>query len=696
MIHSVPVPFYSIPIERLRGVGPRIAARLREKGICTIEDLLYFCPISYINRTRIDAIAEAEEGKQSSFVGRIISAGSIYYRSTRKKGFQALLEDGTGSIFLNWFNVSGPHLKRLLDSGDDFFASGIVTRYGSHLQLIHPHIAEVKEGGLDDHCKIVPVYSEIQGVGQSIVGKLVREAFHCMTTAGFRGLVPASSENEHGMLPLVDALVALHLPEERAGTDLLTKARGRLILEEFFSFQTALFLKRKQSDVRGSDLPGSAGRYTRKFLKSLPFELTAAQKRVMKEIEADMTRNTSMNRLLQGDVGCGKTLCAVFAACLAMDCGFQVALMAPTEILAEQHYLSISNMLQIMGLEAALLTSSTGRQRSEVLNGLEKGQILFVIGTHALLGEDIRFSRLGLVIIDEQHKFGVLQRKAIIDKAFSPNVLAVTATPIPRTLSIVLYGHLDASIIDEIPPGRIPIKTMILEDQEKDRAYRLVLDEVGRGGQAYIVFPVIEEREEDELSGVLNQFEALAKGPFKNCRIGLLHGRLPVSEKDKVMNDFREREIELLACTTVVEVGLDLPNASVIVVHNAERFGLAQLHQLRGRVGRGSRASTCILLTDKGATEASRERLRIMEETGDGFRVAEADMALRGPGEVLGVRQSGLPKFRIGDVVEDAAMMSQARELARQVLPKLGREDSAFVREAAIERWGKDLGLVEA
>jgi ATP-dependent DNA helicase RecG len=690
------VRFHSIPVERLRGAGPKTVARLREKGIRTVEDLLYFCPISYEDRRTISMVGQAQEGKQCNFVGRIVSSGFVYHRSSRKKGFQALFEDASGSISLNWFNFSRPHLRNLVDTPGDFLVSGVVTRFGSQLQVIHPHVAAVGDGGLDDHCRMVPVYSEIQGVGQSIVRKLVREAFRCMESAEFRSPVPIGFEKKHRIVPFHEALTQLHFPDRAVGAEIMGKARRRLILEEFFSFQTALFMKRKQIRVTKRTSYNGGGRCVRMLLQSLPFQLTRAQKRAMAEIEGDMTSGASMNRLLQGDVGCGKTLCAVFAACIAMDNGFQVAFMAPTEILAEQHYLSVKPLLHPMGVSMALLSASAASKRGEILKGLESGEILFVVGTHSLLEEGVRFSGLGLVIIDEQHKFGVLQRKAVIDKASSPNVLAVTATPIPRTLSMVCYGDLDVSVIDEAPPGRRPIKTVIYDDRERAEVYRSVLNEVARGGQAYLVFPVIEEQGEGGLSGVVNQFEWLARGPFQGYTVDMLHGRMPVDEKDEIMKRFREGEIRILVCTTVIEVGLDLPNATIVVIHHAERFGLAQLHQLRGRVGRGTRESVCILLTGQDGTDISRERLRIMAETNDGFRIAEADMMLRGPGEILGLRQSGLPKFRVGDVVEDAATMRQARELTERIIPELTVSELARIREVVIERWGVNLGLVEA
>lgn len=689
-----PVRIGSLPIEQLRGVGPRTAERLRAKGICRAIDLLYFCPVSYTDRRVITTISSAEEAKPSSFVGRITSFNSVYCGRSRKKGFQALLEDATGSIRLSWFNFSRPYLERLLVRQGNFFVSGIVTRFDGQLQLIHPYIAWNESGRWEDERRIVPVYSEIQGVGQSIVRRLVKESFDCMATAGFRGLIPMPSEKYNDIMPLADALTSLHFPDD-VGDGLLARARGRLILEEFFSFQAALFLKKIQPQINKNTRRPRASGLMRDFFKSLSFELTTAQNRVMNEIEQDFTRNTPMNRLLLGDVGCGKTLCTLFAACLAMDNGFQVAFMAPTEILAEQHYLSIRPALQAIGIESVLVTSSVYGKES-ALEGLKKGSIMLAVGTHALIEGDVRFYRLGLVIIDEQHRFGVLQRKAIIDKAVSPNVLAVTATPIPRTLSLVLYGHLDVSVIDEMPPGRLPVKTLVWGNEKKDQTYRLVRDELRRGGQAFLVFPVIEGRETDGLSGVTNQFDELTSGPFLGLSAGLLHGRLPVNEKERVMKGFKEGEIQLLACTTVIEVGLDVPNASMIVIHHAERFGLAQLHQLRGRVGRGARQSICVLLTDHDSTEMSRERLRIMEETTDGFRIAEADMAIRGPGELLGVRQSGLPRFRIGDVVVDKDVMSQARDLVLKILPGLAENEVAVFRQAVDERWGKDMGLADA
>lgn len=689
------VRFQSIPLERLRGIGPKTARRLHEKGIRTVEDLLYLCPNSYEDRLTLIPINEAKEGRQCSFVGRIVSSGPVYYRRSRKKGFQAVIEDGTGSISLSWFNFSRPHLETLCSEKGDVFVAGVATRFGARMQIIHPYVAPIKAGQPEDHCRIVPIYPDVQGLSQSIIRKLVTEALRSAEPAGFWDLIPPRLEGKHGIESLRHAMTRLHSPEGIAEPGLLGQARRRLILEEFLSFQAALFMKKRKIKTRGQASNEGKGRLAGQFLASLPFPLTAAQKRVMGEIEDDMARHEPMNRLLQGDVGCGKTLCAIFAACMAIDCGFQVAFLAPTEILAEQHFLSVQSALQPVGVSATLLTASAQQKRGEVLNGLEKGNTLFVVGTHALLEEDVRFSRLGLVIIDEQHKFGVLQRKAIIDKARFPNVLAVTATPIPRTLSIVFYGELDVSIIDEMPSGRRPIKTLLWDDQRRNEAYRLTLDEVMKGGQAYLVFPVIEGNDEEGLRGVRNQSEQLAAGPFQEVGVGMLHGRMPISERDQIITRFRKGEIRILVSTTVIEVGLDVPKATVIVIHHAERFGLAQLHQLRGRVGRGARESVCLLLTGREGTEISRERLRIMEETTDGFRIAEADMMLRGPGEVLGLRQSGLPRFRVGDMVEDAPIMRLARELTEKTIPELTAPEFAAVEGAVLDRWGANLGLMD-
>jgi ATP-dependent DNA helicase RecG len=429
-------------------------------------------------------------------------------------------------------------------------------------------------------------------------------------------------------------------------------------------------------------------------VKGLPFELTAAQTRVIKEIETDMANAEPMNRLIQGDVGSGKTICAVIASCIAVDSGYQVAFMAPTEILAEQHYLSIHRFFEALDIPIVFLRGNMGKERKAVLDGIRNRHIAVIVGTHAIIQKDVAFHNLGLVVIDEQHRFGVLQRKWLIDKGLAPDVLMMTATPIPRTLSMVVYGDLDVSVIDEMPKGRQGIKTKVFLEDGKAKVYEMIEDEIKNGHQVYIVYPLVEESDKVELLNATKMASYFQSSIFSQYRVGLLHGSMKAEEKEETMTRFKDRMIDILVCTTVIEVGIDVPNATMIVIEHAERFGLSQLHQLRGRVGRGAHASKCVLVTSSRRTELATKRLRIMEKTTDGFKIAEEDMLIRGVGDMLGVRQSGIPRFRVGDIIRDIDLMLRARSIAAESLPKLKTGDIKRIRVVIRDRWGETLGGV--
>jgi ATP-dependent DNA helicase RecG len=706
-----------VSIRALKGVGPKIAGFLEERDIATIEDLFYFLPVRYEDRRQILPIAGLAEKEKAVIVARVTASRSLFFRNSRKKAYEATVEDDTGSLSIIWFRWNRGYLKKVCKKGLRLLISGQVKGFGGRLQMVHPDITILDEESEEEAGKtILPVYPEIEGIKQGTLRNLIRQAFEDHG-ASIVSPIPEKTGTAHGLVPLLKAFQSLHFPEGaplsscptpdfdlRAGSDAF---RRRIILEEYFHFQFALVMKkgelRKEKGIRFR----LNGKFCSRFVGGLPFELTAGQQRVMKEIRGDMTRREPMNRLLQGDVGCGKTICAVLAALTAIDNGYQVAFMAPTEILAEQHYLTIHRYFQDMGIDVAFLRGQMGSDRKQVLEGVRRGESGVVVGTHALLQKDVTFKNLGLVVIDEQHRFGVLQRKVLREKgsvepatrnpslapAVIPHVLVMTATPIPRTLSMVVYGDLDVSVINEMPAGRQKIETKVYLDKDRPSVYKAVDAEVKKGHQVYIVYPLVDESDKIELQNATEMAAYFQESVFPSQKVGLLHGRMGADEKEKVMIRFKNRDINILVCTTVIEVGIDVPAATMIVVEHAERFGLSQLHQLRGRVGRGIHPSRCVLVTASKRTEVATKRLKVMEESTDGFRIAEEDMKIRGPGDMLGVRQSGIPKFRIGDIVRDVDIMTQARRLAEEALPTLDKKEVDRLRTIIEYRWGDTIHL---
>lgn len=682
------------PVRCLKGIGPTIGAILAKRGVKTVEDLLYLLPNRYEDKGTLKTIEEMEEGMAGLVKVKVASSRPVYYPRARKRAFEATVDDGTGSLTLLWFQGPLPYLREICESGNTLLVSGRISRFGTRLQMVHPEVAVLDDDlGIDGHERILPVYPEIDGIRQGTLRNLMREALeNC--DHGAASVLPREIEELYSLIPLGEALAKLHHPDE-AMCDGAVHRRyvERLILEEYVLFQIALLLKKREAAQEEGISFACHGVYRARFEKGLVFELTGAQKRVIKEIEEDMGRKVPMNRLLQGDVGSGKTVVAVLASSMAISDGYQVAFMAPTEILAEQHYLAIHKAFDDMGVPVAFLRGNMGAERSAVLEGIMTGRILVVAGTHALIRKDVVFNNLGLVIIDEQHRFGVIQRKALKEKAGSPDLLVMTATPIPRTLSMVVYGDLDVSVIDEVPEGRKKVATKVYLDKDKGIVYRLIEDELKKGHQAYIVYPLVEESKKIDLLDAKGMAAYFQKSIFSSYRVGLLHGKMRAEEKEDVMSRFKGREIDILVCTTVIEVGIDVPNATMIVVEHAERFGLSQLHQLRGRVGRGKIAARCALITSEKRTALAVRRLKAMEKTGDGFKIAEEDMHLRGPGEILGVKQSGVPDFRVGDLVRDGHMMSRARRLAEEAMARLTADELDRVKNVVKLRWGRTLHL---
>ncbi len=666
----------SAHVTSLKGVGPAIAKGLAKKGIETVDDLLYYVPIRWLDRGEVRRIEQLEEGEEASVVARVDSYRSMFFRHARKKGFEVVVGDGTGFLSLKWFQWTKGYLQRICEKGSTLLLSGKVGNFNGNLQMVHPEVVMLGDDeDPGDARRVLPLYSQIDGVKQGVLRNIILEAFKSFSCP-LAGVLPW--ERSSGLMSFDEAVRNVHTPK----TDGFTRELGdesvkRLILEEYLHFQITLMSKKRKMLKEPGISFKAGGPVYRDFMSGLGFELTDAQKRVIGQIEADMGKQAPMNRLLQGDVGSGKTVCAVAAACIAIDNGYQVALMAPTEILAEQHYFNVHRWFDALGIPVVLLKGGMGRERKTVLDKIRSGATPIVIGTHAVIQQDVEFSKLGLVIVDEQHRFGVEQRKRLKDKSRRPDVLSMTATPIPRTLSMVIYGDLDVSVIDEMPKGRQKIWTKVFADDDKEKAHAMVGEELKAGHGAFIVYPLVEESQQKELLDATGMASYLQESVFPDHNVGLLHGRMKTQEKEDVMNRFRQGKIDVLVCTTVIEVGIDVPGATVIVIENAERFGLSQLHQLRGRVGRGEHASKCLLVASTKRTNLATKRLRIMEKTGDGFVIAEEDLRLRGVGDMLGVRQSGLPRFRIGDIVQDVDIMIRARKLAGELIENMTEHEIA-------------------
>ncbi len=674
----------------MKGIGPKISQSMKERGIITIDDLLYFLPLKYIDRRTIHRIADLKEGQRGNIIATVTSYRSLFFRHARKKGYEVIVGDKTGNLSLKWFQWSKSYLKMICKKGNILFLSGQVSRFGAAIQMIHPDVIVLEdEAESPDLKKILPLYSPMDGVKQGILRKLTEDALN-LCGNDVKCIFPESVEEHFDLIPLPAAFRHIHCPEEdwyQEGPR--HKYMERLILEEYMLFQSALWMNRTEYKREKGIAFHQHGPLYKKFTGKLPFALTDAQKRVVREIENDMISAEPMNRLVQGDVGSGKTICAVIASCLVIDSGYQVAFMAPTEILAEQHFLSVHRYFEALNIPVIFLRGNMGKNRKAVLDGIKSGNTSVIIGTHAIIQKDVTFHKLGLVVIDEQHRFGVLQRKWLIEKGLLPDVLMMTATPIPRTLSMVVYGDLDVSIIDEMPKGRQSIKTKLFLDDDKAKVYEMVEEEIKKGHQIYIVYPLVEESDKMELLNATKMASHFQKSVFARYRIGLLHGSMKAEEKEETMNRFKNKMIDILVCTTVIEVGIDVPNATMIVIEHAERFGLSQLHQLRGRVGRGTHASKCVLVTSSRRTALATKRLRIMEKTTDGFKIAEEDMLIRGVGDMLGTRQSGIPRFRVGDIIRDMDLMLRARNICTESLPRLTAENLKEIKDAIQDRWGE-------
>ncbi|UCE19971.1 MAG: ATP-dependent DNA helicase RecG [Gemmatimonadota bacterium] len=687
------------PVQYLKGVGPKRAALLRTVGIVSIEDLLYYIPRRYLDRRLLAPISHIKVNTEATVVGQVETFG---FTEGRRPRFVVILNDGTGMLQCVWFQ--GAHfVQKAFHVGDTVVVSGPVRFYRGK-QMTHPEfeiLSNSHGGDLLHTGRIIPLYpstAELKARYLDSRGfrRIIKPALDRFLKLVPETLPESIRERCH-LLPLCEAVRGIHFPETMDGAE---KARQRLDFDELFYLELMLARrKRKWTEAQDGIAFKKVGEKVRELLDLLSFELTEAQKRVVKEIWSDMKSKRSMNRLLQGDVGSGKTVVALIAILIAVENGYQAALMAPTEILAEQHYLTVRHVLKDLGVTVILLVGSMRKSsRQKALEAIGKGEAEVIIGTHALIQEDVAIGRLGLVIIDEQHRFGVQQRAILREKGLQPDVLVMTATPIPRTLALTVYGDLDVSVIDEMPPGRKEVKTVWKSDQHRDEIYSFLRDQVRNGGQVYIVYPLVEESEKIDLKAAKESYEHLRSEIFFDLRMALIHGQMGSEAKDRVMALFKAGGIDILVSTTVIEVGVDVPNATVMIIEHAERFGLSQLHQLRGRVGRGPRQSYCILLARYPISEEAKQRLRAIRGSTDGFKIAEADLKLRGPGEFFGTRQHGMPELKIANMITDASLLSAARREAFSTVeqdPELKASENTIIRRTFETKYKGKFELVD-
>jgi ATP-dependent DNA helicase RecG len=728
----------STSIQYVKGIGPKLAELLAGKGIQTLDDLLHYLPFRYEDRLNPRGISELQAGEMATVIAEVRTSG--LFRTRRMPIFQMTAGQGRTRLKCIWFNAT--YLRDKFKPGQIVALYGKVEQdyRGGELQLTQPQfeiIGEAAEDGGADSAeqklaasleigRIVPIY---ESAGQ---GRLTSRWFRRIIHTALESLppdlpdpIPAAVRSHLSLIPPREALQKVHWPDAGESIDDLlssrTPAHLRLIFEELFFVELGLELKRREQKAQTGIAFQLDDRARAAIKKILPFHPTAAQKRVLKEIASDMEKPFPMRRLLQGDVGSGKTIVAFEAAIIAMENGYQVALMAPTEILAQQHYFSARRILESAGYRVVLLTGSMEDDRKrQTRRHIAQGNAQLVIGTHALIEQKVEFDKLGMVIVDEQHRFGVLQRFKLMKKTKDdrvatgaspgtaeqsslaspePDVLVMTATPIPRTLALTLYGDLDVSVIDEMPPGRTPIITRCVSDERSPEVWDFVRKQAAAGHQTYVVYPVIEENEETELKAAMKMYKELSQKIFPDLRVGVLHGRMEPDLKEQVMRVFQKGEMDILVATTVIEVGVDVANATMMVIEHAERFGLAQLHQLRGRIGRGAAKSYCVLMTGGKVSEDGERRLDAMVRTSDGFQIAELDLELRGPGEFFGTRQAGMPSFQVANLIRDRQLLEAAKREAAMVLAGPNSEISQAEIDAALRhmrtRWHKSYGLVE-
>ncbi len=691
--------FYDTSIQYLKGVGPKLGQILERKGIATAGELLEHYPRSYEDRRSAREIAGLRSGELVSLVATIMRVSSIPMGKSYRKIYEVVVSDGSGKLACKYFRVPYKGYFERFQPNMKVRVSGKVSEYRGKLQMQHPDIHFYDESE-EDGDKILPIYSEIDGIKdgkiRSLIGQVIDKLIDNPAplsevdikigkSKGVPDAFPDWLIKKYDLMERGEALRSLHLPEQGESLqyiDYKTKAHERIIFEEFFWLELHLARKKKGIQKEKAISLSKASSMVDKIKKDLPFNLTGAQERALTDIFNDLKKSHPMHRLVQGDVGCGKTLVGLLACVHAIENGYQTAFMAPTEILAEQHYKTACKLLNPLGINVSLLIGSLKeRQKKEIYEDLSSGKTHLCIGTHALIQDKVEFKSLSLTIVDEQHRFGVDQRSKLKSKAISPHFLVMTATPIPRSLAMTVYGDLDVSIIDEKPAGRTPIITRKAFESKRDKVMGFLADQIIKGRQGYIVYPLVEESEKIELKNAMAEYQKLKK-MFPKFRFGLLHGRMKPDEKDAVMREFRDGRTDILVATTVIEVGVDVPNANIMIIEHSERFGLSQLHQLRGRVGRGEHKSYCVLMLGYAMSDVSKLRAEIMESTEDGFKISEKDLEIRGPGEFLGRRQSGLPGFKIANLVRDQKVLQRSKQAAFELIdrdPELKNQEHQYI-----------------
>ncbi|MGZ8530522.1 MAG: ATP-dependent DNA helicase RecG [Candidatus Binatia bacterium] len=699
-------------IQSLKGVGPKRAAQLEASGLATVEDILYHLPFRFEDRRQLKKINQAVLGQEESFTGQVVLLQNRFNPRRRSQMLSAVLRDDTGTIDLMWYRAPS-YLANGLSQGQNLLVYGKVEQGPqARLRIVHPDFEVLEPGAESAHARILPVYLRPGGMPMSFMRKLAAQALDQYKHYLLPGL-PSSVASRMQLTAIPEALSQLHQPSLETSVAALNAANSpahrSVIFDELFYLQLGLGLrKRSRTHSRGRPVNLTGGKLVQRMRELLPFELTGAQDRVFGEIAADMAGEQPMQRLVQGDVGSGKTMVAWLASLRTIEQGYQALWMAPTEILAEQHFRGLSGYARTLGVTAALLTAATtAKERKELLPRIERGDVQFLVGTHAVIQEDIHAPRMGLGVIDEQHRFGVAQRlslrqlvagkDSLSSSSHEPHMLLLSATPIPRSLALVLYGDMEVSFVDAMPPGRTPVQTKAFNERERKQVYTMVLDQLKKGHQAFVVLPLVEPSEQlQQVKDATQMAEKMRQTLFKDFGIGLVHGRMKAEERDQTMRAFRDGKLGILVATTVIEVGIDIANATVMVIEHAERFGLSQLHQLRGRVGRGQAPGYCLLVNRGTGSAVAAERLQVMVKENDGFKIAEADLKLRGPGELLGTRQSGLADFRLANLTRDTQLLTAARQEALAWLekdPQLKSKESAGMREVLKHRWGKRLQL---
>ncbi|MGZ3799921.1 MAG: ATP-dependent DNA helicase RecG [Bdellovibrio sp.] len=679
-------------IQYLKGVGPKLGDLFSRKGMKTVGDLFEFYPRAYEDQRAARNISSLKADDIVSIKAQIVGVHSVNMGRSTRKMYDVVVRDSSGQIHCKYFRVPYKGYFERFKPFTNVRVVGKVTEYRGRLEFHHPDIRDIEP---DEETKdaLIPLYTEIEGFATAKIMKLVRQAFAQIEEWPEEAL-PKWILEKYQLKSRKEALREIHFPNPQAASEYAefkSSAQRRIIFDEFFWLELYLASRKTGFKKEGAPQIKNKGERLKALIQQLPFEMTGAQKRVFAEIKNDMEQAHPMHRMVQGDVGSGKTLVSFMAALYASESGYQSCLMAPTEILAEQHLKNAKKVLEPLGVRLALLVGKTKiSERKKILEALAAGEIDLIVGTHALIEDEVQFKNLGLAVIDEQHRFGVEQRGVLKNKGNSPHFLVMTATPIPRTLAMTVYGDLDVSIIDEMPAGRSPIQTRVAYESKRSQALQFMLEQLQKGRQAYIVYPLVEESEKIDLKDAVSEYEKL-KEQFPEIKFGLLHGKMKPDDKDQVMEQFRCHEIQVLVSTTVIEVGVDVPNANIMIIEHAERFGLSQLHQLRGRVGRGEYKSFCILIMGYAVSEEGRQRTEMMEKTSDGFKIAEFDLEMRGPGEFMGTRQSGLSGFKLANLIRDMQILQQAREAAFEVLrkdPKLSFVENAFLREELLREHG--------